>query len=268
MHNCVIVKIMKSIIGLLILMLLGSCVSIKKLAYVQDPVEKKVFKVAAHDENSIKPAEFNKIKPNDELIIKVSSFDDLSFNYFGIHDDDGAVRASNELSINAMSYSVDVNGMIYFPVIGEVEVADLTLEQARRRIRKELIQYFNEPNVSIKFAYKKLTVVGEVNRPGYYTYTKDQINLFEALALAGDLTIHGNRKAVMIIRVVDNQAVKYEIDLTDDAYVFDYNYYLRPDDILYVKPRASALWRDVSVPISLLFSTITTVLLVYNALKE
>ncbi|WP_066633199.1 polysaccharide biosynthesis/export family protein [Labilibacter marinus] len=241
----------------------------KRLEYVQEPVALSDLRVTnSEKENAYRPPQKHKVKPNDELLIKVSSFDDVSFNFFGNRAEGRSIQASNELAMNSFSYSVDVDGNVFFPVVGKVKLAGLTIDEAREKIRLILLPYFDQPNVEIKFAFKKVSVIGEVNDPGYYTYTKDQITIFEVIALAGDLTLHGDRKEVVIIRNEDDVANKYVVDMTDDNLVFNYNYYLQPDDVVYIRPRRSVKWQDISIPITLVFSTITTALLVINAIQN
>ena len=241
----------------------------KRLEYLQNDDLVKKIKIFEGNINEFRKAENHTIKSNDELLIKVSSFDDMSFNYFSSQSENSSLQASNELSLNAISYTVDVNGFVYFPVVGKIKLLGLSLEDAREKIQLALTPYFDQPNVQIKYAYKKVSVIGEVNSPGYYTYTKDQITILEALAMAKDLTIHGDRKSIMLIRTLEgDRALKYEIDLTDDRNVFGYNYYLQPGDVLYVKQRSSKKWDYISTPITLFFSTITTALLVINAINN
>ncbi len=260
---------MKMFLFFLLVVTLGSCITQKKLEYLQSPVAIKKMKITEEDNNTFKKAEKHRIRPNDELLIKVSSFDDISFNYFSTQAGGNFLQASNELSINVISYSVDVEGFIFFPVVGKIKLSGLSLDQAGEKLQLVLRPYFDQPNVQIKFGYKKVSILGEVNVPGYYTYTKDQITILDALAMANDLTIHGDRKSIILLRNQSEDKVeKYEIDLTDDNSVIGYNYYLQPGDILYVKPRRSIKWSQISTPVSLLFSTITTGLLVYNAIQN
>lgn len=241
--------------------LLSSCIPQNKLEYLQTPIkDQSVYQTP--------PSAEIKIKPNDELLINVTSFDDVSFNYFEAQQRGGNTFGTNELSLSSISYVVDIDGNINFPIIGMISLKELSLYEAGDKLKKELLPYFNQPNVIIKFAYKKITVLGEVNYPGYHTYTKDQITIFEALGLARDMTVHGNRKEVILIRTENNQTSKTSVDLTKDDLVFSKNYFLQPNDIIYVKSRNSVKWGVISTPITLAFSTITTALLVLNAMQS
>ncbi len=261
---------MKILIYLIALILIvSSCMPLKNLEYLQDTNTITKVKITDGDQNEFRKAEEHKISANDELLIKVSSFDDVSFNYFNTQNAATAMQASNELSINMVSYAVDVDGYVSFPIVGKLLLKGLTLAEASEKIQSVLRPYFDQPNVQVKYAYKKVSVLGEVNSPGYYSYTKDQLTILEALALASDMTLHGNRKEVILIRKQeDDKAYKYQIDLTKDNDVFGYNYYVQPGDIIYVKPRPSVKWSEISTPITLFFSTITTALLVFDALGD
>ncbi len=260
---------MRILLFFIVVVLMGSCIPQRKLEYLQKSGAIKNFKISRENNNIYKSAEKHVIKANDELLITVSSFDDVSFNYFNGQGSNASMQASNELALTARTYTVDVDGFIYFPVIGKVNLTGLTLDEAMEKMRAILTSYFDQPNVRIKFAFKKISVLGEVNLPGYYTFSKDQITILEAIAMARDLTIHGDRREVLLIRNDENnKALKYEIDLTDDNMVFNYCYYLESGDVIYVKPRKSSRWSVISTPISLIFSTITTALLVYNAIQN
>jgi len=239
------------------IVVLNSCINQKKIQYLQVPPEtSKVFE--------LKHSEGIPIKPNDELYIKVSSFDHLEFDFFSSERDLMNSSFANELSLSLITYSVSDSGTIYFPILGSIYVKDLTIPELTAELTNLLKDYFNQPTVIIKYAYKKITILGEVNAPGTYTYSRDQITLFEALGLAGDLTIHGDRKEIILLRTNEHGMQKEIIDITDDYQVFGTYYFLRPDDVVYVTPRKSMKWGTVSTPISLIFSTITTTILLLN----
>jgi polysaccharide export outer membrane protein len=236
---------------------LFSCISQKKLEYLQDPVnEEKIFPL--HEKAVIR------IKPNDELYIRVSSFDDVAYNFFSTQTNANSMSFGTEASISLISYSVDDSGYIYFPIMGKIQVKDLTIDEVTTKLKNLLSEYFNQPAVLVKFVNQKISVLGEVRQPGSYSYTKDRINIFEALSMAGDVTIHGNRKDVYLIRTVNDSIVKTKINLTKDELLFNKNYYLQANDIIYVQSNSSVKWSAVAVPITLVLSAITTFLLLYT----
>lgn len=246
----------KSFLALISLLLITSCIQQKKLEYLQYPITEPT-------NFDMQETDFIRIKPNDELYIKVSSFDDVNFNFFSSENDYLRATTGNELSLSIISYTVNDAGEIYFPVLGNIKVNGLTLDELSDKLEDLLKEYFNQPTAVVKFAYKKITVLGEVNMPGNYTYSKDQLNVFEAISLAGDLTFHGNRKEIYLLRNQNDTTVqKSLIDLTNDKLVFSQNYYLQPDDIIYIAPRTSVKWGVVSTPISLFLSSVTTFFLI------
>jgi polysaccharide export outer membrane protein len=221
------------------------------------------------DENvyQLHKKEIIRIKPNDELYIRVSSFDDVSYNFFGSQTSATSMSFGTDASISMVSYSVDDSGYIYFPIVGKIMVKELTIDDLTSKLSKLLSEYFNQPAVLVKIVNKKISVLGEVRLPGSYSYTKDHINILEALSMAGDVTVHGSRKDVYVIRTVNDSIIKAKIDLTRDNLLTNKNYYLQTNDIVYVQTRPSVKWSVISVPVSLVLSTITTFILVYSYIQ-
>jgi polysaccharide biosynthesis/export protein len=239
---------------------LNSCISQKKIVYVQDPAQQQNI-YAMHEKDQIT------VKPNDELYIRVSSFDDVSYNFFSSQTNANSLSFGTEASISMVSYSVSDSGNIYFPILGNIDVGGLTIDAVTKKLSGLLSEYFNQPAVLVKIVNKKISVLGEVRQPGSYTYTKDRINLFEALSMAGDATVHGNRSEVFLIRTVNDSIVKMKINMTKDEILFSKNFYLQSNDIVYVQPRHSTVWNTSAVPITLVLSSITTFLLIYSYIK-
>jgi polysaccharide export outer membrane protein len=234
-----------------------SCIPQSKLEYLQDPVlQKSVYQL--HEKVA------NTVKPNDELYIRVSSFDDVAFNFFSSQTSTNLMSFSTDLSISLVSYTVNDSGYIYFPILGNIKMLGLTVDEVTQKLTDLLSAYFNQPTVIVKFVNKKVSLLGEVNQPGSYAYTKERISILEALSMAGDINVHGNIKNVILIRTIDESIVKYNIDLTKDNILTDENYYLQSNDIIYVKPRGSTKWSVIAVPITLVLTTVTTTLLIIN----
>jgi polysaccharide biosynthesis/export protein len=252
LNNCLIFAMM--------VLALFSCISQKKLEYIQDPV-------LTENVYQMHKKEILRIKPNDELYIRVSSFDDVAHNFFGTQTQANNASFGTEISISLLSYAVSDSGFIYFPILGHIYVKDLTINELTSKLKDLLSEYFNQPSVLVSLVNKRITVIGSVVRPGTYTYVKEHLNIFEAISLAGDATVHGNLKSVYLMRAINDSIKKVKIDLTNDNIFVSENYYLHPDDIIYVKPRPSLKWSVISVPISLTFSTITTALLIINYFK-
>lgn len=206
------------------------------------------------------------ILPLDQIYIKVSSFDEVNYNFFGAQSDE--LRTVSPQGLSLVSYTVDVYGYVNYPVAGRIQVAGLSLYDASIKIKEALSEYFNQPTVIVKFVNKTVTVLGEVRVPGDHVYTREQINIFQALSLAGDITDFGNRKEIYIVREIDDRINKIRVDLTDEEILASDYYYLKPYDIVYVKPLRAKRLDLVFRPYSLLLSTITAAVLILDYIDD
>lgn len=134
-------------------------------------------------------------------------------------------------------YLVDRKGNVTLPVVGELNVAGLTTVQARDMIVSKAVKYYKDPAVTVRFANFKITVLGEVQRPGTYTISNEKINLLDALGYAGDLTIYGNRTNVLLMRrQTDGSTTAYRLNLNrSDIFKSPY-FFLQQNDEIYVEP--------------------------------
>ncbi|WP_225975351.1 polysaccharide biosynthesis/export family protein [Panacibacter ginsenosidivorans] len=133
-------------------------------------------------------------------------------------------------------YLVDKAGNVELPFIGEIKLAGLTTSEAHNLIKKEANKYFNNPVVNVRFANFKITVLGEVNRPASYIAPNEKINLFDALGMAGDLTIFGKRENVLLLRDTLGDKQMIRLNLNSKDIVSSPYFYLQPNDIVYVEP--------------------------------
>lgn len=245
---------------LLLVFMISSCISQKKIELLQNPAEvSNTYKLS--EKCSLL------IKPNDDLYIRVSSFDDVAYNFFNNQTAANYLNYNNELSLSLITFTVNDSGAIDFPILGNVHMANLTIDEATKKMKELLSEYFNQPTVIIKVVNKKISVLGEVRLSGSFTYTKDRISIFEAISMAGDVTPHGNLKDIYLVRSENDSIMKIKINLTDDNILASKYYYLLPNDVIYVRPRPSLKWSIVSVPITLVLSTVTTALLMINYLR-
>ncbi len=235
--------------------LLTGCFSPKRLQYFTD---------FSKDKKNFKTSEINTlyIQPNSQLYITITSFDEYDMTVLRGTDND--IRINGPETLQLVGYTVDDAGYINYPLIGNVYVKGLTLQQAGELIEENLKGYLNSPSVSVRFINKSITVLGEVNNPGRISYTKDQITILQAIGMAGDLTTAGNRQKVQIIRGYNNQVVKETVNLQNESLLLSDYYYLEPDDIIYVQPTGAARFRLATGTYSLILSTITTALLIFD----
>ncbi len=214
---------------------LCSCNVQKRIVYIQDARPNETVKMA--EDYQIR------IKPLDRLTIVVSSKDpelaapfnaNSTYNSLSGTQIGSTTNGASSLQIR----TVTPEGTLDMPIIGAVECAGRTRSQLAAEIAQKIKDggYISDPTVNVQFADMKITVIGEVNRPGQYDIVRDEITLLEALALAGDLTIYGERDEVAIIRDVDGKSVVEYVDLrSKDLFSSDF-YHLRQNDVVYVKP--------------------------------
>ena len=205
------------------------------------------------------------IKPNDNLFIAVTAaVNPEAVEVFNMNRTRTTLSAA---TLDVYGYLVDQRGNINLPLIGEVHVAGLSKWEVVRLLQKKISEFITEPVViNIRFLNFKVSVLGEVNRPGVYTVTDEMISIPQALALAGDLTIYGDRRNVQLIRIVNGEKKFYHMDLTTPDIFFSPNYYLLQDDILYVSPNktkagSSTYNQNLPLLVSLLSVTITAITL-------
>lgn len=216
-----------------ILSLISSCTTYKDLIYLQD--------VSANDTSVIKIYPETSIQPYDMLSIIISSKNpELSFP-FNLPVLSGYSETNLPKSLNSqriLTYTVDKDGYIDFPILGRLLVGGLTKEQLVTFIKEKLIleSYINDPIVTIQYVNFKIYILGEVNSPGSYTINNECITILEALAIANDISIYGNRKTIKVVREKNQERIIYVIDLTSSQLFESPVYYLQQNDIIIVGP--------------------------------
>lgn len=205
---------------------LSSCVSPKEFIYFQSETENEDAK-----SDSISTSYEAVIQKGDILSVKISSLSPEASSFFNPYED-----SFREIDVISEGYLVDANGTIELPVIGEIILENLTINQAKETIKNKLTTYLKNPTVRIRFKNFRISVLGEVARPSVYSIQNDKITLPEALGLAGDLTIYGNRKNVLIIREINGTREFARVNLKSRELFNSSYYYLRSNDIVYVEP--------------------------------
>lgn len=243
-------------------LILASCGSSKKIAYLQDA---ETFQdTTSHELYDAR------IKPKDLLTITVSTFDRdvaMPFNLLMPR-----LSAKNDLSLTStpvlQTYLVDNDGYIDFPVLGKIVVGGMTKCEVESMLKMKLKDYIKEePLVNVRMVNYKITVLGEVARPSTFTVANEKINIYEALAMAGDMTIYGKRENVKLIREEPNGGRTIVVlDLRDKNLMASPYFYLQQNDVIYVEPnKAKARNSSYSSTFSLWF-TATSVLISLTSL--
>jgi polysaccharide biosynthesis/export protein len=251
----------RTMVFVIFLSLLSSCVTQRKVEYLKN----KDSNIKAFEE-----AEFPdyRLKPNDELYIQISSFDEAAANVFSASGQQSLYTGSMQpYGASLLAYSVDKEGFLLLPIIGNIFVKDKTLSQVSFILRDSLTHILNRPAVTVKLVNRYVSVLGEVKNPGLFPYAQDKISIYEAVGLAGDITDYGNRNDVILIRNENGKNMRYSMDLTKSDILASEYYNLRPNDIVYVKPLRNKFWGMRQFPFAIVLETITTGLLIYNYIK-
>ena len=224
---------MKKILLMAMLALaLASCNTSKKIVYFQD--------IQVNRPEAITEARDITVQPKDQISILVSSKDPQLAALFNLPRVQYRVGDNNMQNTNGdvSGYTLDTEGYIDFPVLGRLYVAGMTKSEIASFIKKRLMDenLINDPVVTVEFMNLYYSILGEVNNPGKYMITKDQITLLEALSMAGDLTIYGKRDAVFVVREEDGQRVTHWVDLRTQDLFQSPVYYLKQNDVIYVQP--------------------------------
>lgn len=220
----------------------NSCSSSKEVVYFQD---------LRPGESEIKLPEVQPItvRPEDKISIIVNSRDQELTNLFNLPYvtkrlgqpalKNGISGFTNDQGVSG--YTVDTEGNIDFPVLGKVHVEGMQRGEIAETIKNELVNknLVKDPVVTVEFMNLSVSVMGEVNNPGRFSIDRDRITILDALSLAGDLTIYGNRSKVLVLREENGVQRTYGIDLTSGEYVYTSPaYYLQQNDLVYVEPNA------------------------------
>ncbi|MDF2553861.1 MAG: sugar transporter [Chryseobacterium sp.] len=218
-----------------------SCAPRQEINYMQD-----IDNIAL--ENSIKNSR-STLQPGDKLIISVTAKDmdvvqPFNQNYSSSstitqYSNPSSNSLPQQLPVSGATYIVDTDSNITFPQIGVVSAKNEDVETMRVKLTNLISEYVKNPVVEIKLINFKVSVLGEVARPGTYVMPDGGSTLLGALGLAGDLTVFGVRTNVLVVRNIDGQITKERIDLTSAQFINSPYYYLKQNDMIYVQPNAN-----------------------------
>lgn len=211
---------------LLVLTICTSCANKRDILYLQDAKLN-----ASGDILYNSPT----IQPNDILKITVGSLEpELSILYN--HNNAGSQQ--NILVMQLEGYLVNIDNTIDFPILGEISTLNLTTIQLADSIKNRLISegHLINPNVNVRLINAKITILGEVNKPGTYNFTEQNITVMQALGYAGDLTINGKRNDILITREINGIRKVAHINLTSSEFMKSPYYFVKPNDLIIVNP--------------------------------
>lgn len=223
-------KLSIQLVSLFFVLLLTACTSSKKILYLQD--------VQPLKQQDIENQYEVKIHNDDLLAIMVNSKNPELALPFNMPLISYQLGYQNNYTQRILGYLVDSDGNIDFPILGKIHAAGMTRKELTTYLKQRLIDedYIKDPVVTVQFLNFKISVMGEVNRPGSFDINSDRITLLEALSKAGDLTIYGRRDRVAVIREVDGVRTILYHDLRSSDIFQSPCYYLQQNDIVYVEP--------------------------------
>lgn len=247
-------------IFLVLLIFTQSCANKKDILYFQDADVQKQSAILYNAP---------KIQPNDILDIKVSALVPEAALPYNFQIGEGNIADIQMLKLQG--YLVDMDGSITFPVLGRIMAGQKTIAELENYLQLQLEQgkHLVEPKVRVRLVNAKVTILGEVNNPGTYDFMEQNITVPQALGYAGDLTINGKRKDILLIRETDGVRYTNRIDLTKTDWFNGPNYYIQPNDFIVVNPnepkiKSSGFVGNAGTFISVVSIILTSILLITN----
>ncbi len=223
-------ELLKTAVALLMVFQLASCVSSKKIVYFQDVAEESPKGIFQNFEQTI--------EPDDMLSINITTADPSAAAIFNLG---GGVPSLSDSGVaqnsSGSTYLVNSVGEIVLPVLGTLQVAGLTTRELSNVLKTKLKDYLTKPIVVVQLTNFKVTVLGEVQSPGTIQVPGERLTIVEALSQAGDLSILGKRKNILLIRENKGERIYATIDLTSKELFESPYYYLAQNDVIYVEPR-------------------------------
>lgn len=222
---------------LILVVFFTSCISRKQITYFQNTPATDTIKTISEN-SGLRTALFEPtIKPGDILSITIMSLNQESNLWFN----SPVMQQSNaypekSLTQSTPGFLVDNRGNIQIPLVGDIKVDGLTTSEIRQSITEKMDKYLQSPMVTVRFSNFKITILGDVAKPGVYPIPNERVTLLEALGMAGDLTIFGQRKGLKLIREEKGQNKIYYIDLTSKDVLNSPYMYLHPNDVIYIDP--------------------------------
>lgn len=240
---------------------LTSCVSQKKMLYFQNETMLNDSTFTSIEYENERHFDY-KVQPGDILYIRIASLDEKFAAYFNTMNGNNMSGGSGAGNANIYlnGYNIDAEGYIELPIIGRVQVKDYTVSEIQEIVQSSMNEYLKETVVYVKLGAFNLTILGEVARPGQYQVYQSDINIFQAIALAGNATDFANKSKVKIIHQTPKGSQIVKININDADVLSSPHYYLKPNDIVYVEPLKSKQYGFTTVPYGTIFSAISLII--------
>lgn len=239
--------------------LLTACASREKMVYINDVESSKETEITQKFGPKLQPDDVLSIIVNSNAPELVAKFNPSLLSYQAGSERGGGVQ-------RMQTYLIDSQGDIVFPVIGSIKLGGLTTTEATTKLTEALKPHVMDATINLRLMNFKVTVQGEVVRPGTFTIESERITLFQALSLAGDIGLYGKRDNILVIREVDDKRTYNRVDITKSEFMDSEFYYLSPNDVVYVEPNkirinSSAVGPNLTFALSAL-SLLTTIVVI------
>jgi len=232
----------------------SSCVPQKKMLYMRVKEDADTLKEFKNE----RKVDY-KIENGDNLFIKIVSMDETTSDLLNPMGSGGSSGGGGNY-LN--SYTVTEKGYLDFPLVGKIYVKGKNVEEITDLLTEKLNKYIKEFVVIIKLVNFNITILGEISSPGQYQIYQTDINMFEAIAMAGDMTDFSVRDKVLIIRKTKDGSSVHEVDMSSRSFLSSDYFYLQPDDIIYVRPMKGKQFTFSNFPYGMVFSTISFILMI------
>ena len=253
------------LVAVLFAVAFASCVPQKKMLYLKD-VQMATETVSTEYVND-RTIDY-KLQPGDNLYIRLLNTIDQNSAAALAGDNSSRNYMSSEASIYLHSYTLDEEGCIELPLTGKINLKNMTVDQAKEVLQEKVSKYINQTTLIVKLSNFNLTVLGEVSKPGMYKVYQSQINLFEAIAMAGNMTNFAQKDNVKIVRQTENGSEIVLVDMGQADLLSSPYYYLKPNDIIYVEPMKIKQWGFTTFPYSTVFSIVTLGVTLYSIFRK
>lgn len=245
---------------IIIVTMFTSCVPQKKILYLQNEVMLNDSSLMSIEYENERHFDY-KVQPGDNLYVRIASLDEKFAAYFNSSNMSSNLSSSSNSAGNPAlyfhGYNVDAEGYIELPIVGKVQVKDMIVSEIQNKVQSLMDEYLKETSVYVKLGIFNITILGEVTKPGQYQVYQSDINIFQAMAMAGNATDYANKSNIKIIHQTPNGSQVVRVNLNDADILSSPDYYLKPNDIIYVQPLKMKQYGFTSVPYGTIMSAIS-----------
>lgn len=247
-------NILKKLIFSFFILMLSSCVSKKEIIY---------FQFDEIDQSKVSNKYKTFFKPDDILEVTISAKDVEAVRPFNLAAVTYSTSSNSAIGVaQQQTYLIDSEGQIEIPLLGKVKLGGLTREQGIALIKNKLAQGFiKDPHINIRITNFKISILGDVQAPGNYVIPNERITIIDAIGLAGDLNISGNRENILVIREENEKKIKYRVNLLSNKTFSSPVFYLQQNDVVIVEQNKAKMQSASSNSNTSLLISITGVLI-------